>query len=124
MLNYSSILISGPTASGKSKLAVRLAKKYNGVIINADAMQIYDILSIITARPTPEIQDAIPHFLYGYVNPRIRYSVGEWQKDIARLLLFLEKINILKIIIKMPAPFYHLKTYDLSKGATFILIKV
>ena len=99
MLDYSSIIISGPTASGKSKLAVRLAKKYNGVIINADAMQIYDILSIITARPTPKIQDNIPHFLYGYVNPKIRYSVGEWQKDIAKLLLFLEKINILPIIV-------------------------
>ena len=99
MLNYSSILISGPTASGKSDLAIRLAKKYDGVIINADAMQIYDVLSIITARPNPKAQDTIPHFLYGYVNPQIRYSVGEWQKDIARLLIFLEKINILPIIV-------------------------
>ena len=99
MSNYSSILISGPTASGKSELAVRVAKKYDGVIINADAMQIYDVLSIVTARPTLETQDTIPHFLYGYVNPQIRYSVGQWQKDIARLLVFLKKINILPIIV-------------------------
>ena len=99
MQNYSSILISGPTASGKSRLAVWLAKKYDGVVINADAMQIYDVLSIITARPNLKSQDTIPHFLYGYVNPQIRYSVGEWQKDIARLLIFLEKINILPIIV-------------------------
>ena len=99
MSNYSSILISGPTASGKSQLAVRLAKIYDGVVINADAMQIYDVLSIITARPNIKSQDGVPHFLYGYVNPQIRYSVGEWQKDIARLLVFLEKINILPIIV-------------------------
>ena len=99
MPNYSSILISGPTASGKSQLAVRLAKIYDGVVINADAMQIYDVLSIITARPNIKSQGSIPHFLYGYVNPQIRYSVGEWQKDIARLLVFLEKINILPIIV-------------------------
>ena len=99
MSNYSSILISGPTASGKSQLAVRLAKIYDGVVINADAMQIYDVLSIITARPNIKSQDSVPHFLYGYVNPQIRYSVGEWQKDIARLLAFLEKINILPIIV-------------------------
>ena len=95
MPNYSSILISGPTASGKSQLAVRLAKIYDGVVINADAMQIYDVLSIITARPSTKFQDTVPHFLYGYINPQIRYSVGEWQKDIARLLVFLEKLNIL-----------------------------
>ena len=62
-------------------------------------MQIYDVLSIITARPNIKSQDGVPHFLYGYVNPQIRYSVGEWQKDIARLLVFLEKINILPIIV-------------------------
>ena len=99
MLNYSSILISGPTASGKSQLAMRLAKKYGGVIINADAMQIYNTLSIITARPSSKSQDKIPHFLYGYVKPNIRYSVGDWQKDVERLLIFLEKMNILPIIV-------------------------
>ena len=62
MSNYSSILISGPTASGKSQLAVRLAKIYDGVVINADAMQIYDVLSIITARPNIKSQDSVPHF--------------------------------------------------------------
>ena len=57
-----------------------LAKIYDGVVINADAMQIYDVLSIITARPNIKSQDGVPHFLYGYVNPQIRYSVGEWQR--------------------------------------------
>ncbi|WP_316860084.1 tRNA (adenosine(37)-N6)-dimethylallyltransferase MiaA [uncultured Cohaesibacter sp.] len=75
------VLIAGPTASGKSSLAIRLAELVDGVIINADSMQIYDHLSILSARPKPEDMGTIDHRLYGYVDPSERYSVGRWLDD-------------------------------------------
>lgn len=77
----SAVLIAGPTASGKSSLALRLAQIVDGVIINADLMQIYDQLSILSARPTPEEMGDVEHRLYGYVDPAERYSVGRWLDD-------------------------------------------
>nr|WP_321443938.1 tRNA (adenosine(37)-N6)-dimethylallyltransferase MiaA [uncultured Cohaesibacter sp.] len=75
------VLIAGPTASGKSSLAVRLAEMVDGVIINADSMQIYDEMLILSARPTFEEMGGIEHRLYGYVHPSERYSVGRWLDD-------------------------------------------
>ena len=72
------ILIAGPTASGKSALALQLAAKLRGVIINADSMQVYRDLRIITARPTPEEERRVPHRLYGHVDAADNYSVGRW----------------------------------------------
>ena len=68
MSNYNSILISGPTASGKSKLALDIAEKVGGVVINADSMQIYNTISLITARPSNKDMDTIPHFLFRKIN--------------------------------------------------------
>ena len=68
------IFIVGPTAIGKSDLALRLAKKINGSIINADSMQVYSELEIITARPPHNHNSKIPHYLYGYVNASKRYN--------------------------------------------------
>jgi len=99
MPNYSSILISGPTASGKSKLALDIAEKIGGVVINADSMQIYNTISLITARPSNKDMDTIPHFLYGYIDPKIRYSVGEWISDIEPLINFLIRINKIPVIV-------------------------
>jgi len=99
MSNYSSILISGPTASGKSKLALDIAEKVGGVVINADSMQIYNTISLITARPSNQDMDTIPHFLYGYIDPKIRYSVGEWISDIEPLINFLIRINKIPVIV-------------------------
>ena len=99
MPNYSSILISGPTASGKSKLALDIAEKVGGVIVNADSMQIYNTISLITARPSNKDMDTIPHFLYGYIDPKIRYSVGEWISDIEPLINFLIRINKIPVIV-------------------------
>ena len=99
MPNYSSILISGPTASGKSKLAMDIAEKVGGVVINADSMQIYNTISLITARPSNKDMDTIPHFLYGYIDPKIRYSVGEWISDIEPLINFLIRINKIPVIV-------------------------
>jgi tRNA dimethylallyltransferase len=78
---HSAILIAGPTASGKSALALRLARERGGVVINADAMQVYRELRILTARPTEEELMQAPHSLYGHVSGRHAYSVAQWLKD-------------------------------------------
>src|SRR5215469_10187761 len=80
------ILIAGPTASGKSALALELAEKRGGVIINADSMQVYRDLRIITARPSPEEEKRAPHQLYGHVDAAEDYSVGRWFRDPAAAL--------------------------------------
>ena len=76
------ILISGPTASGKSKFAIKLAKKINGEIINADSMQVYSNLNILTARPSLISTKKIKHHLYGYIDGSIRYNVATWCQSI------------------------------------------
>jgi tRNA dimethylallyltransferase len=80
------ILIAGPTASGKSALALALAEKLNGVIVNADSMQVYRDLRIITARPTAEEEARAPHRLYGHVDAAENYSVGRWCRDVGEVL--------------------------------------
>jgi len=74
----SAILIAGPTASGKSALALELAEAYGGSVINADSMQVYRDLRIITARPTAAEEARVPHRLYGHVDAAENYSVGRW----------------------------------------------
>ncbi len=80
------VLIAGPTASGKSALAVRLAERLGGTIVNADSMQVYRDLRIITARPSPEEEARVPHRLYGHVDAAENYSVGRWCRDVAMVL--------------------------------------
>jgi tRNA dimethylallyltransferase len=80
------LLIAGPTASGKSALALELAERHGGVVVNADSMQVYRDLRIITARPSPEDEARAPHRLYGHVDAAENYSVGRWCQDI-RLVL-------------------------------------
>lgn len=76
------ILVGGPTASGKSQLALRLAEKLGGVVINADSMQVYHELAILTARPTPEDEARAPHALYGFVSGAEAYSAGRYAQDV------------------------------------------
>ncbi len=90
------ILISGPTASGKSDFAVKFAKKINGEIINADSMQVYKQLKILTARPIKKHKKNIKHHLYGIIDAKTNFSTGEWLK------LALEKINEIKKRKKVP----------------------
>lgn len=80
------VLIAGPTASGKSALALELAQKTGGIIINADSMQVYRDLRIITARPTPEEEGRAPHRLYGHVDAAVNFSAGGWVADAAKAL--------------------------------------
>ena len=90
------ILISGPTASGKSNFAIKLAKKINGEIINADSMQVYKELKILSARPDPQNYQKITHHLYGFHNVKKSFSTGDWIK------LAVKKINELKKRKKIP----------------------
>ena len=75
------VLIAGPTASGKSALALALAERIGGTIVNADSMQVYADLRIITARPTPAEEARVPHRLYGQVDAAVNYSVGQYLAD-------------------------------------------
>jgi len=80
------ILIAGPTASGKSALALALAEKLSGVVINADSMQVYRDLRIITARPISPEEELAPHRLYGHIDAAENYSVGRWFGEAAAAL--------------------------------------
>jgi tRNA dimethylallyltransferase len=88
------ILIAGPTGSGKSEIALRLAKKINGEIINADSMQVYKEIKILSARP--ESYSNVSHYLYGNISVKNNFSAGEWLKKV--------KLNLKKIIKKKKQP--------------------
>ncbi len=80
------ILIAGPTASGKSDLALSLAQQLDGVVVNADALQVYDCWQVLTARPDAADMAHAPHRLYGHVPYDQAYSVGQWLRDVAQLM--------------------------------------
>jgi len=90
------ILIAGPTGSGKSEIALRLAKKIDGEIINADSMQVYKEIKILSARP--ESYSNISHYLYGNISVKNNFSAGEWLKKV--------KLNLSKIIKKKKQPIF------------------
>lgn len=80
------ILIAGPTASGKSALALDLARRHDGVVVNADSMQVYRELRILTARPDAADEAAVPHRLYGHVAAAERHTVARWLADVGAVL--------------------------------------
>ena len=80
------MLIAGPTASGKSALALALAEKLSGTIVNANSMQVYRDLRVITARPSPAEEARVPHRLYGHVDAAENYSIGHWLRDVGEAL--------------------------------------
>lgn len=93
------ILIAGPTASGKSALALALAEKIGGIIVNADSMQVYRDLRVITARPTPAEEARVPHRLYGHVDAGENYSVGRWCRDVGTVLAEIERQGRVAILV-------------------------
>ena len=93
------ILISGPTGSGKSKLAIEFAKKINGEIINADSMQIYKELKILTARPIKENINKIKHHLYGFQSCKNEFSTGEWLKLVKKKINEIRNKNKIPILV-------------------------
>ncbi len=93
------ILIYGPTASGKSQFAVKLAKKINGEIINADSMQVYKELKILSARPFKKDQQKISHHLYGFQNVKKNFSTGDWLKLVNKKILIIKKRKKIPILV-------------------------
>ncbi len=93
------IVITGPTATGKTALSIEIAKKYNGEIISADSMQIYKKMDIGTAKPTKEEQSEIKHHLIDYIEPNIEYSVQQYVKDADIIINNLIKNKKLPIIV-------------------------
>lgn len=85
------VLIAGPTASGKTALAIDMARERGGIIVNTDSMQVYGVLDRLTARPDARELAAAPHFLFGHVDPGRRYSTGAWLADVRAVIQEIEK---------------------------------
>src|SRR6202140_944091 len=108
------VLIAGPTASGKSALALELAQKTGGVVINADSMQVYRDLRVITARPTPEEEAKVPHRLYGHVDAAVNFSAGHWVADAAKVLAEAHAQNRLPVFVGGSGLYFKALTRGLS----------
>ena len=93
------ILIYGPTASGKSNFAIKLAKKIKGEIVNADSMQVYKELKILSARPLPKNYKNIKHHLYGFQNVKKNFSSGNWLKLVNKKILDIRKRKKIPILV-------------------------
>ena len=109
------ILISGPTASGKSSFAVDLAKKINGEIINADSMQVYKEFKILTARPTIKEQKKIKHHLFGFLSIKSKFSTGQWLKLANKKIKELHKRNKTPILVGGTGLYFKALTEGLVK---------
>jgi tRNA dimethylallyltransferase len=108
------VLIAGPTASGKSALALKRAQKAGGVVINADSMQVYRDLRIITARPTLEEEALVPHRLYGHVDASVNYSAGAWVADAGTMLAEARAQNRLAVLVGGTGLYFKALTRGLS----------
>ena len=108
------MLIAGPTASGKSALALEWARKTGGVVINTDSMQVYRDLRIITARPTVEEEGLAPHRLYGHVDATVNFSAGAWVADAAKVLAEARAENRLPIFTGGSGLYFKALTRGLS----------
>ncbi len=114
MSETETILISGPTASGKSALALELAEKLRGVIINADSMQVYRDLRVITARPTAKEEQRVPHRLYGRVDAAENYSVGRWRADAVAALETTRRYGRAAIVVGGTGLYFNVLTRGLA----------
>ena len=108
------ILIAGPTASGKSALALALARRVGGAIVNADSMQVYRELRVLTARPSEEDEALIPHRLYGHVAGREAYSAGRYAEDAKRAIAALEAEGRVPVIVGGTGLYFKALTGGLS----------
>ncbi|RWX18143.1 tRNA (adenosine(37)-N6)-dimethylallyltransferase MiaA [Rhizobium hidalgonense] len=108
------ILITGPTASGKSALAVELAKRHDGVVVNADSMQVYGTLRVLTARPSKDEMQGVPHHLYGHVPAGAAYSTGAWLRDVSALLPTLRAAGQLPVFVGGTGLYFKALTGGLS----------
>jgi tRNA dimethylallyltransferase len=108
------VLIAGPTASGKSALALELAEASGGVVINTDSMQVYRDLRVITARPTMEEEARAPHRLYGHVDAAVNFSAGAWAADAAVVLAEARAQNLVPIFVGGSGLYFKALTSGLS----------
>lgn len=108
------VLIAGPTASGKSALAISLAQATGGVVINADSMQVYRDLRILTARPSEAEEREVSHLLYGHVDGGADYSVGRWIEDAAAALAAVRHAGRLPIVVGGTGLYFRALTQGLS----------
>ncbi len=108
------VLIAGPTASGKSALALDLAEAAHGTVINTDSMQVYGDLRVLTARPTVEEEARVPHRLYGHVDAAVNYSAGAWVNDAAAVLAETQTSGRLPIFIGGTGLYFKALTRGLS----------
>ncbi len=108
------ILITGPTASGKSALAVRLAAEHGGVVVNADSMQVYDTLGVLTARPRPQDMAGIEHRLYGHVPAGAAYSTGDWLREAMAIVAELRAREALPVFVGGTGLYFRALTGGLS----------
>ena len=113
-VNCTAVLIAGPTASGKSALALELAQRTGGVIVNTDSMQVYRDLRVLTARPTREEEALVPHLLYGHVDAAVNFSAGAWVSDAAKVLSDLGAQNRLPIFVGGSGLYFKALTRGLS----------
>ncbi len=114
MSTHRSILIAGPTASGKSKLAVALARYLGGAVINADSAQVYAELSILTARPSAEEEAAVPHRLYGHVSGREAYSAARFVADAQLAIEEARNAGLVPIVVGGTGLYFKALTEGLS----------
>jgi tRNA dimethylallyltransferase len=114
----SPILIAGPTASGKSALALQLAERHDGIVINADSMQVYGELHILTARPGADETGRVPHRLYGHVRAREPYSVARWLEDVTVALAEAAEAGARPIIVGGTGLYFKALTEGLSPVPT------
>src|SRR6202047_4443359 len=112
--NIGVVLIAGPTASGKSALALALAQGLGGRIINADSMQVYRDLRIITARPTAEEEARVPHRLYGHVDAGESYSTGRWCVEASAALREAQGAGRLPIVVGGTGLYFKAFTHGLA----------
>lgn len=108
------ILITGPTASGKSALAVKLARKHGGVVINADSMQVYDTLKVLTARPDEAEMGGIEHLLFGHVPAGAPYSTGAWLREAEAVVTRLREEGRLPVFVGGTGLYFKALTGGLS----------
>lgn len=113
--NNDAILITGPTASGKSALALQFARRHYGVVINADSMQVYDTLRVVTARPGEAEMGGVPHELYGHVPAGQTYSTGDWLREAGAQLERLKHEKRLPVFVGGTGLYFKALTGGLSE---------
>jgi tRNA dimethylallyltransferase len=113
-MSVDAVLIAGPTASGKSAAALALAEQLGGAIINADSMQVYSELRMLTARPSVEDERRVPHLLYGHVRASERYSAGRYQDEAAQTIADVRRKKLLPFFVGGTGLYFAVLTEGLS----------